>query len=85
MLDNELLSILCCPETHQPLTRAPQELIDKLNQRRDAKQLRNRDGALVEQAIEGGLVRTDGRYLYPIIGGIPVMLVGEAIPLDQPL
>jgi uncharacterized protein YbaR (Trm112 family) len=45
--------------------------------------LKNRGGAEVERRIEAGLVRADGRMLYPIFAGIPNMLMDEAIPLDQ--
>ena len=37
----------------------------------------------VETSLSGGLVRDDGTLLYPIVDEIPVMLVDEAIPLDQ--
>ena len=35
----------------------------------------------MSEAIESGLVREDGAYLYPVREGIPVMLIGEAIAL----
>jgi len=37
----------------------------------------------VDQPIGGGLLRSDNSLLYPIIGGIPVLLADEAIPLAQ--
>ncbi len=33
------------------------------------------------EKIDGGLVREDGKCLYPIRGNIPIMLIDEAIPL----
>jgi uncharacterized protein YbaR (Trm112 family) len=33
--------------------------------------------------VDGGLVREDGRILYPIRQRIPVLLVDEGIALDQ--
>ncbi len=44
----------------------------------------NRAGQPVSEAIEGGLVREDGKWLYPIRDEIPVMLVEEALPLPPP-
>ena len=32
MIDPELLKIMCCPETHQPIAVADPALIEKLNQ-----------------------------------------------------
>jgi uncharacterized protein YbaR (Trm112 family) len=34
------------------------------------------------EKLEGGLVRADGKVLYPMRGEIPVMLIDEAIPLS---
>jgi uncharacterized protein YbaR (Trm112 family) len=81
MIDSALLKILCCPETHQELRPADPPVIDKLNAQIAAGALRNRAGQPVREKLDGGLVRVDGRYLYPVRGNIPVMLVDEAIPL----
>lgn len=81
MIDAELLSILCCPETHQGLGLAEPVLIEKLNSRIDAGQLKNRAGQAVNEKIDGGLVRDDRKFLYPIRGNIPILLIDEAIPL----
>lgn len=81
MIDAELLKLLCCPETHQPLTEAPRDLVDTLNREIAAGRIQNRAGQKLTEAIDGGLVREDRKYLYPIRGTIPVMLVDEALPL----
>ncbi|MBX3413584.1 MAG: Trm112 family protein [Pirellulales bacterium] len=83
MIRNELLEILVCPENHTRLTRADGELIRRLNEAVAAGRLRNRSGARVEERLDDGLVREDGTLLYAVRDGIPVMLVDEAIPLDQ--
>jgi uncharacterized protein len=82
MINADLLKIMCCPETHQPLAPADPETIAKLNQKITATQLRNRRGDAVQEKIEGGLLREDGKYLYPIRNGIPIMLMDEAIPVS---
>jgi len=77
----ELLEILVCPETRQPVAPASAELLARVNEKIRAGQLRNRGGDKVEKAIEEGLVRDDGRVLYPVDDGIPVMLIEESIEL----
>ena len=47
----------------------------------EAGTLTNRAGEPVRERLDGGLVRADGKVLYPIREDIPVMLVDEAIPL----
>ncbi len=78
----ELLEILACPETKQPLSRASAEVIEKLNQGIRGGSLRTRGGESVSEELEEGLVREDGRVLYPVSGGIPVMLIEESIELS---
>jgi uncharacterized protein len=83
MLDQELLSILACPETKEPVHLADELLVQRVNAAIDAKKLVNREGEPVTERIEAGLVREDGKYLYPVRDDIPVMLIGEAIELSQ--
>jgi uncharacterized protein YbaR (Trm112 family) len=78
----ELLEILVCPETKQPVAPAPEETIARLNAEIEAGRLRNRGGEPVEKRIEEALVREDGKVLYVVDDGIPVMLVEESIELS---
>jgi uncharacterized protein YbaR (Trm112 family) len=82
MVNPELLKILCCPETHQSLRESAAELVEELNRRITAGTLRNRAGQVVTAKLSGGLIRSDGKYLYPIREQIPIMLVDEALPLQ---
>ena len=82
-MDEKLLEILCCPETHQPLSRAGAELVDELNQRIQAGTLFDRIDEKITEPIDGGLIREDGNILFLIRQGIPVMLVEKGIPLGQ--
>ncbi len=83
MIDSELLKILVCPESRSPLELASNELIAKLNRLIARGSLLNKAGQKLEKPIDGGLVRADKRVLYPIVDDIPMMLVDEAVPLDQ--
>jgi uncharacterized protein YbaR (Trm112 family) len=83
MVDPELLSILVCPENKTPVTEADSDLVAKVNAAIEAGTLKNRAGENIKERIDGGLVREDGLYLYAIRDDIPIMLIDEAIPLDQ--
>lgn len=83
MIDRYLLDILACPENKTPVKLADQSLIDAINRAMEKGEVENRDGQKVEQPIDGGLVREDGLYLYPIREGIPIMLIDEAIPMKN--
>ncbi|MFZ5831253.1 MAG: Trm112 family protein [Planctomycetota bacterium] len=83
MIDKHLLSLLVCPENHTPLVEADAQLIEKLNRGVMERRLKNRAGKVVEKPLDGGLVREDRALLYPVVDGIPVMLIDEAIPLAE--
>jgi uncharacterized protein YbaR (Trm112 family) len=78
----ELLEILVCPETKQPIALAGDDVLSRVNSEIDAGRLRNRGGDEVSRRISEGLVREDGKILYPIDDGIPVMLIEESIELS---
>jgi uncharacterized protein len=82
MIDPELLKILRCPETHQELALATPDTVQALNDRIAARQLQNRAGKPVTAKLDGGLLRGDGRVLYPVRQKIPVLLIDEGIPLS---
>ena len=83
MVDPELLEILVCPETHQPVRPAGGELLDRLNQAIRSGDVTNRGGDEVTDPVEEGLVREDDKVLYPVREDIPIMLIDEAIELGK--
>lgn len=82
MVDPELLEILVCPEAKTPVRLAEEPLLERVNRAISEGRVTNRGGRKVEESIQGGLVREDGRILYPIRDGIPVMLIDEALPVE---
>jgi len=82
-MDQELLKILCCPETKQSLNPANQELIEALNRTIRKGTLINRGNKRVNDPLEAGLIREDQKFLYPVRDNIPIMLIDEAIPLTN--
>ena len=83
MISKQLLDVLVCPETRAPLKPAEAELVARLNRAIAEGALKNNAGQRVESSIDDGLVREDGKVLYPVVGEIPNMLVDRAIPLSQ--
>ena len=82
-LDQQLLNILACPETKEPVSLADETMIAQINAAIESGTLMNRAGEKVEGTIDGGLVREDKKYLYPIRDDIPIMLIDEGIPLKN--
>jgi len=82
VIDKDLLAILACPQTHQPLAEANADLLKRLNERIAAGAVKNVGGAGVKLALAGGLVRQDGKIVYPVRDEIPVLLVDEGIALS---
>jgi uncharacterized protein YbaR (Trm112 family) len=82
-MDKRLLTILRCPVTHKGLSVAKSDLLDRLNAAIAAGGLSNREGAVLSAALDEALVTDDEKLAYPVANGIPVLLEGESISLDQ--
>lgn len=83
MIEQNLLEILVCPETKQPLRVAGEGLLAKLNASIEAGKVTNRGGQAVTTPLSEALVREDGGALYPVRDDIPIMLIDESIPLPR--
>jgi uncharacterized protein YbaR (Trm112 family) len=77
----DLVEILVCPESRQPVHLASAEELERVNARIRDGSLRNRGGEALSHPLEEALVREDGRVLYPVDDGIPVMLIEESVEL----
>ena len=77
-VDPKLLEILVCPVTKKPL-----EVVDLPQAIRDRLVEHFRDQFKDEEpVVEVGLASPEGR-VYPVVSDIPVMLVDEALSLEE--
>jgi uncharacterized protein YbaR (Trm112 family) len=83
MIDKEWLPVLVCPTDNTPLSIADEQVVARVNRAIAAGRVKNRAGRIVGRPIEGGLLRADKTYLYPILSDIPVLLADEAIQMAQ--
>ena len=82
-VDPELVEILVCPDTKLNVDLAPAETVEKINLAIKENIVLNVDGQSVKESLQDGLLSEDDKIIYPIRDSIPVMLVGEGIPMDQ--
>lgn len=77
-------SILACPEHPElGLVRVGQDALVRINERIHSGECRTRGGRPFARPLAEALVRRDGRVLYPIVEGIPVLLVEESVELAE--
>ena len=81
VVDPQLLEILVCPESKQPIREAEASLVARINAAIAAGAARNRVGEVVRDPVDGGLIRQDGNVFYPVREGIPIMLIDESLTL----
>ena len=82
-MDKRLLSILCCPVTHKGLHLAKSDLLARVNEMIGTGKVQDNEGRVLSATLSEALVTDDGKILYPINDGIPVLLEGESVTLDQ--
>jgi uncharacterized protein YbaR (Trm112 family) len=82
-MDKRLLTILRCPVTHKGLSLAGRDILGRVNAAIEAGGLVNRDGTALSEPLDEALVTDDEKLAYPVSNGIPVLLEGESISLEQ--
>ena len=82
-IDKRLLDILCDPVTKIPVTPLGRTQLAALNSAIARGDVQNVAGAPVKDALADGLITTDGKVIYRIDDGIPVMLPDEGIGTTQ--
>lgn len=79
MIDPTFLAMLVCPASKQPLRLASAAELDAVNRAIASGGVCNRGGASVSAPCQGALATVDGKWLYPIQDGIPILLSAEAL------
>ena len=82
-MNKRLLSVLCCPVTHKGLSVVRADQLKKINTAISEGRLANRDGAVLSESLKEALVTDDGKIMYPVNDGIPVLLEGASVALNQ--
>ena len=82
-MDKRLLAILRCPVTHKGLALAQPATLQAVNAAIEAGKLSNRDGQALQEPLSQALLTDDGKVLYPVADGIPVLLEGESVNMEQ--
>ena len=82
-VDRKLLEILVCPITKVSVQMLGERKLAALNRAIAEGGVRHLGGETVEAPLDEALVTADGRTVYRVDDGIPVMLEDLAIPTEQ--
>lgn len=77
------LPSLRCPLTAEGLLQVDSATLATFNTALVRGQVRNELGDLSDRQLDAALINQGGTFLYPIRCGIPILLHGEAIALEQ--
>lgn len=82
-LENKLLEILACPVSKNALLPAGANLLSTVNEAVAQGTALYVDGTTVSEPLDGALVCEEGKVLYAVADGIPVLLPDRGIGLTQ--
>ncbi len=82
-MDKRLLTILRCPISHKGLAVLAKDELARVNAAIDAGKLVNNEGSTLISHLTEALVTDDGKRIYPVDDGIPVLLEDESISMEQ--
>lgn len=81
-MDKRLLTILRCPVTHKGLSLLKKDKLAKVNKAISAGEVATQEGVRLDTPLTEALVTDDGKRLYPVNDGIPVLLESESVHLE---
>ena len=82
-IDPRLLEILCCPVSRVPLLRLGRNQLTVLNAAIARGGVQNVAGDAVERKLDEGLITQDGKVVYRVDDGVPLLLPEEGIGTTQ--
>lgn len=82
-MDQELINILCCPQSKVPVELLSADDLAKLNRAIAAGKIKQVDGAAVKKPLSEALITRDRKTIYRVDEGIPVMLIEQGISAEQ--
>lgn len=82
-IPNQLLDILCCPVSREPLLPLGKERLKKLNRAIADEEVLYVDGSKVESTFREALITRNGKVIYGVEDGIPVLLPDRGIGTTQ--
>ena len=82
-LPDDLLDILCCPVSHEPLLPLARGKLKKLNAAIEGGGIVFVNNEPVDKALSEALITRDGKVVYAIEEGIPVLLPDSGIGTTQ--
>ena len=82
-MDKKLLDIICCPLTKLSLELLDGDRLSRLNTAIKDGEIKNHAADQLAEDLKEALVTKDGRLVYPVRNGIPVLLEEESIDWNQ--
>ncbi len=82
-IPDSLLDILCCPVSHEPLRPLERSRLKTLNAAIEAGGVLFVDGSAVEMTLKEALITRDGKVIYAVDQGVPVLLPDSGIGTTQ--
>lgn len=81
----DIHEVLVDPETKEPIRLATDEERERIVRALRQGRARRHDGGEVTLEVDAAYVSHGGRWVYPVVEGLPSFLIEERIELDQPL
>ena len=78
---DEVIGLLECPVTRQPLEWASDAVLSRLELLRKQGRLLDRSGASLIDQLCAGMVNREGSVFYPVSNGLPVLLKERSVAL----
>jgi uncharacterized protein YbaR (Trm112 family) len=81
-MDRQVIDLLRCPVSYEPLTLAADNLLNQLNSRIGASSFKNLAGRTVKDRFDAALVNRSRSVAYPVRQDVPVVQSHLGIPLS---